>query len=104
MTTATLTEAPVTPPPLVLVRSDVPGKPLAWIDPTPLKADKYGHVWTYNDMEPSWGRPYCVLCCETELDDEDATRPCLRAELKDVINEDRNQWIAEHRVEGVTAA
>lgn len=81
----------------VLVRSDVPSKPLAWIDPSPHVADEYGHVWT-RDLDEV-GIVHCLLCCEVELGERGATEPCGYAELLSVINEHRAQWIAEHRVE-----
>lgn len=85
----------------VLVRTDVPGKPFTWIDPSPLAADEYGHVWT-RDMDEI-GYVHCLLCCETEPGHADATKPCSHASLLAHINEDRARWIAEHRVEEGTS-
>lgn len=86
----------------VLVRSDVPGQPATWVDPTPHRADEYGHVWTFNRDEPC-SAPFCLLCCD-DYDPDAAGRRCDQAELIIIINEHRAAWIAEHRVEGVTTA
>lgn len=83
----------------VLVRTDVPGRPFAWIDPTPHTADANGHVWTYNTDEPCSAR-FCLLCCD-DLGDAATDSPCAEAALIIIVNECRNEWIAEHRVEGV---
>lgn len=85
----------------VLVRTDVPGRPFTWIDPTPFAADEYGHVWTRDINEI--GYVHCLLCCETEPGTPDATRPCSHAGLLVHINEERAAWIAEHRVEEATS-
>jgi hypothetical protein len=85
----------------VLVRTGVPGKPFAWVDPSPHRADENGHVWTFNVDEPCSAR-FCLLCCE-EVDTESAGRRCGDAELIIVINECRARWIAENRVEESTS-
>lgn len=91
---ATCIQAPALP---VLVRTDAPGKPLMWLDPTPHAPDVQGHVWTVDPNEPCC-RTYCLLCCE-EHDDRTAANLCRAPELIVVINEHRGQWIAEHLVE-----
>lgn len=84
----------------VLVRTDVPGRPFTWIDPTPHRADEQGHVWTFNRDEPCTA-PFCLLCCD-DYSPEVAGRRCEQAELIIVINEHRAAWIAAHRVEEAT--
>lgn len=81
----------------VLVRTDVPGKPLAWIDPTPHQADEDGHVWTFNRDEPCT-EAFCLLCCN-EVSTVRAGERCAEAELIIIVNDCRDRWIAEHRVE-----
>ncbi|MFJ6846421.1 hypothetical protein ACIQRE_27580 [Streptomyces griseoluteus] len=81
----------------VQVRTDVPGRPFTWIDPTPYRADENGHVWTFNESEPCTGA-HCLLCCD-DHSPKAAARRCGEAELIIVINECRAAWIAEHRVE-----
>lgn len=93
----TLLERPTLPAAPVLVRTEVPGKPFAWIDPSPLVADEYGHVWTRDWDE--FGYVHCFLCCDVEPGDDRATQPCNAAHLLKHINDDRALWIAEHRIE-----
>lgn len=91
-------EAPAMP---VLVRTDVPGRPLAYIDPSPHVADEDGHVQTFNVDEPD-SEPFCLLCCD-EVGTQQPGRRCAEAHLILIINEYRAQWIAEHRVEGAAS-
>ncbi|MFJ2741857.1 hypothetical protein ACIO3O_19590 [Streptomyces sp. NPDC087440] len=91
---------PVQTPPVapVLVRTGVPGRPFAYVDPSPHVADEDGHVQTFSADEPD-REPFCLLCGD-EARAQTPGRRCTEAHLILIINDTRARWIADHRAEG----
>lgn len=89
------TEAPAEE---VWVRTGSLALPVTHVNPAPLQADEYGHVWLFDGGASDIEAPYtCGLCGRPQW--KTYNKPCEDSERLAEANAERDRWIDEHRVQ-----
>lgn len=79
------------------VRTGSLALPVTRVNPAPLQADEYGHVWLFDGGASDMEAPYtCGLCGQAQW--KVYNQPCEEAGRLAEANTERDRWLNEHRV------